>query len=78
MNKYNPHAEEVSELLAIESLVGIENFSDEEITKLALAAEDGFLDWDWDRNDARTYFDSQDAASYSYFFATYEDLISKK
>ncbi len=75
MIKTSGYQEWVIQLLAIDNLAKIEDFTLEEIDAMGMAAENGLNDWDADRNDARNQFKSQEEAEYSYFAATFDDVI---
>jgi len=73
----SPYQAEVAEHFTKElSHVDMTTFTEKEIDSMGMASEQGCLDWDWDRDDTREMWATMEDAAYSYFFATYEDIIS--
>ena len=58
------------------SHIDLGTFTEEEITRMGMASEQGDIDWDHDTDGTRTQWETWEEASYSYFFAAYEDIVA--
>ena len=66
--------EAVKELLEIQlSKLDFDSFTEEEVSKLGCAAEQGFCDWEQDQY-VRENWETPEDAEYSYFYAMVEEL----